>query len=350
MARLSGLQRVMEVGMIISCAVSFFILVALATFHPADPGWSQAGLQPDVKNMVGPVGAYVADVLLFIFGITAYLVPFVLAFMGWFIFLHIKSLTELDYLTIALRLIGILLLVFGFTGIASINFDDFYSVSAGGAMGDIISNALIPHFSFVGSVLLLLCFFCTGFTLATGISWFQLVDSIGASVVFSSKKVFALPHKISTLSLPKPKPSDNENEQTKSIKEDGQVKITSLRAEPPAAKKQEPSFSIPEEVLQKVWDKSGVESELAETRIKNATSTQVEAVKPQSVDAAVTSSALKIWEILIYEKHWWTHYFYLLISCFPVFVLYYALYLSKLVPKIISIFGIIAVFIMKRRT
>jgi hypothetical protein len=56
--------------------------------------------------------------------------------------------------------------------------------------------------------------------------------------------------------------------------------------------------------------------------------------------------SLKIWEILIYEKHWWTHYFYLLISCFPVFVLYYALYLSKLVPKIISIFGIIAVFIM----
>lgn len=49
---------------------------------------------------------------------------------------------------------------------------------------------------------------------------------------------------------------------------------------------------------------------------------------------------------LISEKHRWTHYFYLLISCFPVFVLYYTLYLAKLVPKVISVFGIIAVLFM----
>ena len=36
----------------------------------------------------------------------------------------------------------------------------------------------------------------------------------------------------------------------------------------------------------------------------------------------------------------------LLISCFPVFILYYTLYLSKLIPKIISIVGIIAVILM----
>lgn len=37
---------------------------------------------------------------------------------------------------------------------------------------------------------------------------------------------------------------------------------------------------------------------------------------------------------------------YLLISCFPVFVLYYTLFKSKLVPKIISVFGILAVSLM----
>lgn len=51
-------------------------------------------------------------------------------------------------------------------------------------------------------------------------------------------------------------------------------------------------------------------------------------------------------ESLVYEKHFWTHYFYLLISCFPVFVLYYTLYLSRLVPRILSAFGIIAVVLM----
>lgn len=58
------------------------------------------------------------------------------------------------------------------------------------------------------------------------------------------------------------------------------------------------------------------------------------------------SDTYKIMGTVLYGRHWWTHYFTLLISCFPVFVLYYTLYLTKLIPRIISIFGIIAVFLM----
>ena len=58
------------------------------------------------------------------------------------------------------------------------------------------------------------------------------------------------------------------------------------------------------------------------------------------------SDTYKIMGTVLYGRHWWTHYFTLLISCFPVFVLYYTLYLSKLIPRIISIIGIIAVFLM----
>lgn len=46
------------------------------------------------------------------------------------------------------------------------------------------------------------------------------------------------------------------------------------------------------------------------------------------------------------EKHWWTHYISLLTSCFPVFVLYYTFFVTKLVPKLISIIGIIASVLM----
>lgn len=49
---------------------------------------------------------------------------------------------------------------------------------------------------------------------------------------------------------------------------------------------------------------------------------------------------------IIYQKHWWTHYFYLLISCLPVFILYYSLFKSKLIPRALSIFGIFAVLLM----
>ncbi|MEC8748483.1 MAG: DNA translocase FtsK 4TM domain-containing protein, partial [Pseudomonadota bacterium] len=169
MARLTGVQRVWEAGMIIACVFAFFLLLALASFHPGDPGWSQAGLQLDVHNWVGATGAWVADLLLFSFGFLAYLLPFGSAFLGWFLFQHIKELDEFDYLTIGLRIIGGLLMALGATGIASINFDDIYNFSAGGFVGDVISSALVPYFNTAGTILLLLCFFCTGFTLLTGI-------------------------------------------------------------------------------------------------------------------------------------------------------------------------------------
>ena len=264
MARLSGTQRLMEVGMMVSCATAFFLLIALASFHPSDPGWSQAGLHNEIQNLMGSIGAWAADIFLFTFGITAYVLPFALAFCGWFVFLHIKSVSKLDYLTISLRMVGALLVVFGFTGIASINFDDFYSVSAGGAMGDIISTALVPHFSFVGTVLLLICFFCTGFTLATGISWLSIIDAIGSFSISRARDLYTLPQKVSALSLPS-FVNKNENPLPKPINtESAELNITSLRAEPgPELKtettaqatnsnsltKLEPEFHIPDAVF-----------------------------------------------------------------------------------------------------
>ncbi|MGK0316367.1 MAG: hypothetical protein ACI86M_002601 [Saprospiraceae bacterium] len=58
------------------------------------------------------------------------------------------------------------------------------------------------------------------------------------------------------------------------------------------------------------------------------------------------SDILSTFGSVFYEKHWWTHYLSLLSSCLPVFILYYTLYVSKLIPKIISIVGVIAVILM----
>lgn len=58
------------------------------------------------------------------------------------------------------------------------------------------------------------------------------------------------------------------------------------------------------------------------------------------------SDLLNILGSVFYKKHWWSHYLSLLISCFPVFILYYVLFISKLVPKFISIVGILAVILM----
>ncbi len=230
MARLTGVQRVWEAGMIIACVFAFFLLLALASFHPGDPGWSQAGLQLDVHNWVGATGAWVADLLLFSFGFLAYLLPFGAAFLGWFLFQHIKELDEFDYLTIGLRIIGGLLMALGATGIASINFDDIYNFSAGGFVGDVISSALVPYFNTAGTILLLLCFFCTGFTLLTGISWLTIIDRLGEGTLWLGRKTLSAPQSLLALEMPRLALSNKSSQQNGD--ETAALDITSMRAEP----------------------------------------------------------------------------------------------------------------------
>lgn len=47
-----------------------------------------------------------------------------------------------------------------------------------------------------------------------------------------------------------------------------------------------------------------------------------------------------------YAQHEWAHYLYLLLSCLPVFVLYCLLYIGRLVPRLISVFGLVASTLM----
>ncbi|MBS0358891.1 MAG: DNA translocase FtsK 4TM domain-containing protein, partial [Proteobacteria bacterium] len=46
-------KRVREGFLIISAAVSLFILLALLTYHPTDPGWSHSEMVKEVANACG---------------------------------------------------------------------------------------------------------------------------------------------------------------------------------------------------------------------------------------------------------------------------------------------------------
>ncbi|MDF8331384.1 DNA translocase FtsK 4TM domain-containing protein [Aeromonas salmonicida] len=52
-----------------------YLLLALLSYHPADPGWSQTSWQGEVKNLAGSAGAWLADITMFTFGAFSYLVP-----------------------------------------------------------------------------------------------------------------------------------------------------------------------------------------------------------------------------------------------------------------------------------
>ena len=285
MARLTGIQRLFEVGMMLACTLAFFLLLAIASFHPADPGWSQVGLQADVQNWVGATGAWFSDILLFSFGYLAYAAPIVCALIGWFLFQHVKTLTEFDYLTIGLRIIGSILFLLGLAGLCSLNAADIYSFSAGGMVGNVISSALLPFFNLAGTTLLLISFVLTGLTLMTGVSWLSVIERIGAGAINSALFTMRLPKKAHTLALPllhrstdDAKGDDSEN-----------VTITRMQAPPveveTPVRKQEPNFGIPEEV----FEESNAADEVDVPAISRADSLKQRFTKRRQVDREKTT-------------------------------------------------------------
>lgn len=193
---LNGVQRLLEVGLIIFSGFALFLLLALLSFDPADPSWSQTGYQSSVHNYAGPIGAWLADLLLFSFGWIAYLMPFLFALAGYLLFKRFHDLMSLDYLILGLRIIGLVLTLLTATAISSLNFNDIFYFSSGGVIGDVVSGALLPYFNFIGTILLLLCGFATGLTLMTGISWLTVADALGAACYAGAQFVMSVPQRL----------------------------------------------------------------------------------------------------------------------------------------------------------
>ena len=68
---------------ILVSTLAVYLLLSLVSYSPDDPGWSQTGRANTVLNQGGVVGAWLADVLLYLFGYMAYLFPLMVAVAGW---------------------------------------------------------------------------------------------------------------------------------------------------------------------------------------------------------------------------------------------------------------------------
>ncbi len=181
--RLTGGQRLLECLFIVGLMVAIFVSIALLSFHPADPSWSQTAWQGDINNAGGAIGALIADTLFFTFGLLAYPMPFVLVLVAWVLFRRRTAAEHPNYMILSTRLLGMLLLFVTSCGLADLNFDDIWYFSSGGVIGDVTTNLILPYFNLLGSTLILMFLWAAGFTLFTGISWLTIVDVLGETVL-----------------------------------------------------------------------------------------------------------------------------------------------------------------------
>ena len=190
------LKNVREVVIFALLIAAVYLFIALFTYHPDDPGWSHSVKVEQVHNRAGEIGAWIADVLLYVFGYFGYIIPVLFLISGWRLFLSRKAKQPFNQLLFSLHGIGIVLALVGGCAIAWMHFYAGDALphevrGAGGILGDAIGNIALEATGSTGSTLVLLAMFMIGLTLYTGLSWLTVIDKTGQ---FSLNTVSYLRH------------------------------------------------------------------------------------------------------------------------------------------------------------
>ncbi len=174
------IPRLREGGLIALVAVCIYLMLALVSYDPADPGWSYTGDHEQVRNLVGRSGAWIADVMLFLFGFLAFLFPLMLAWQAIQMFRERRR--EFSWMILGFRFSGFLLTIAAGCGLAAMHFYDAGTglrEGSGGVLGNELTTMLVSGFSYVGTTLIFLAVFLFGLTAFTGISWLAVMDRTG---------------------------------------------------------------------------------------------------------------------------------------------------------------------------
>jgi len=178
----SAVSRGLRESAVIALAlVALVLLMALITYSPDDPGFSFTGNPGAVHNRIGVVGAWLADVLFFLFGRPAFLFPLVLGAAGWSVQRRLRQEGASRANTLV-RMLGFVLVLVASCALATLHWQPgVLRQSAGGVVGSLVGGGLAAGLNFLGATLLMIAAWMAGLSLAFGVSWFTIMDRLGAA-------------------------------------------------------------------------------------------------------------------------------------------------------------------------
>src|ERR1019366_341686 len=167
-------------------ALALYLLLILVTFDKTDPGWFHSTASVVVRNAGGRAGAWLSELLLHLFGISAYWLVVLLAYLVFSGYRRLDGGRLLDQRSLIVALAGFAVLIAASCGMEALR---FYTLNAtlpplrpGGVLGAAVSGNFSSTFGFTGATLILLTLFAIGLSLFTGISWLTVIESIGAAL------------------------------------------------------------------------------------------------------------------------------------------------------------------------
>ncbi|MDI3263020.1 MAG: DNA translocase FtsK 4TM domain-containing protein [Fulvimonas sp.] len=177
-------RRLRETGALLLLPLAIYLLVCLFSYDDLDPSWGHAGTVAHARNIGGAVGANIANLLRYIFGLVAYAFPLLLVLLGVQV-LRQHGVRHTHPWEPSLRLIGWVFFFITAPALLYINFSRWPVLpqGVGGIVGQWVGGALLRAFGPTGAPLLLLALFLGAVTLATGLSWFRLMDWTGQAAL-----------------------------------------------------------------------------------------------------------------------------------------------------------------------
>ncbi len=181
--RALGRWLMREGGWLIALATASFLFLVLFSYHPEDPGIDRVDDTLLVHNYGGRTGAWIASVLLYVFGVWAFLIPFLLLAVAWRTFRMTAHRDErLDRL--ARGGVGMLLLMLGGGALSSLFLDPEHFMvrlphAGGGVIGYALGRFLVDSVDLLATTLFLLTLVALSISLITGLTWLEIFEQTG---------------------------------------------------------------------------------------------------------------------------------------------------------------------------
>ena len=171
-----------EAGWIVLLAAGAYLALVLASYHRADPGPFFSGTGEAVRNSGGIAGAWIAEALLYFFGLSAWWLVMLAGYGILRLYRRVEAWEILDRRTLAVSLTGFVLLLATSSALESLR---LHSIAAtlpyapGGALGRVLGDFASTAFGFTGATLLLVAAIAAAFSVFTGLSWLRVSECVG---------------------------------------------------------------------------------------------------------------------------------------------------------------------------
>lgn len=185
-SQLHGAKLVREAWWLGLVLVGLYLAVILMTYYRQDPSWSHIASEgATIHNAGGAVGAWISDMLLYLFGFSAWWWVILAFYSMWLVYLRLElTISERPFLIF--NLVGFMLLILASSALEAghlLTLPATLPIGSGGMVGNAVDGVVQAMFGFAGSTMILLLLFAIGFSLFTGWSWIMMTEKLGAGLL-----------------------------------------------------------------------------------------------------------------------------------------------------------------------